>query len=518
MVSERANTRDAEIQATKDDRAANAKLLKQALKKADGLQKRVASLTQLNSKSEGELATLRAKYEKAEKLQERVVGLYRTVGLGDGVAPLSMQMLDLLGEKILALKNWQPLSVTRANTETQIAMTKETQVPDTLSDNTKHSRRKVTRHASTENRNIREVRTPIGSGSEEEVSVVGARHREATVEVTNITHTLPSQETGTVSEPPIRPYEIDSTPAALVQETQTMDSFVPLWDIEAEAAHVPTSPFTDLSAFFPTSPLSSPKQWASPVREEESAKQSMKLSAQKPSSGKVTKLTSKDRVQTSSTPRHSTKDLKTNLGRETTKKGQSSRNTLPPSQKMFSPAPDFSSPSTDHISRQKNPPGHSTSGGRTLKGTVKNGIFYRDNETEASPTGPRSQTSTKLPPADHDISGNKKPTSGRRVATRGILKKPNSTTSKKHGLEGAEVQANNAGSAAKRLKPTGCTNTSSPPTNSLATSAPKQSASVSTRDTHQHPYSPTAKKSGSFGQRRKRSQTSEGDSDRHHSK
>ena len=44
---------------------------------------------------------------------------------------------------------------------------------------------------------------------------------------------------------------------------------------------MPTSPFTDLSAFFPTSPLSPPKQWASPVREEEPTEQSTKSSARK---------------------------------------------------------------------------------------------------------------------------------------------------------------------------------------------------------------------------------------------
>ena len=142
LASEKANTRDAENQAVKEDRATNAKVLRQEVKKADALQKRVASLIEQNSKSESEGAALRAKFEKAEMLQERVVGVYRAVGLGDGVAPLSMQMLDLLEERILALKNQQPLSVTTANLKTQNTMTQEKQLPEEQSDSTKRPTKK----------------------------------------------------------------------------------------------------------------------------------------------------------------------------------------------------------------------------------------------------------------------------------------------------------------------------------------------------------------------------------------
>lgn len=513
MASEKANTRDAEIQAIKEDQSANAKVVRQALKKADALQKRVASLTELSSKLEGEGAALRAKHEEAEKLHERVVGLYCAVGLGDGVAPLSMQMVGLLEEKVLALKDQQSLSVAKANPETQITTPQENHGPEGQSDNTKRPRRKVTRHASTDNRNIREIRTPIDPGREREGSIVESRFRETTVEVTSFEHRVSSRGTGAVSEPPIHPYEFESTPAALVQGTQTTDSFVPLWDIEAETAYVPTSPFTDLSAFFPTSPLSSPKQWASPAREEEPTEKSTKKSgARKVPSAKDTKGTSKDRVQTPSTPRYPTMDV------TTVNKGGVPTNTLPSSQEEFSPAPDFSSPSADPICHKKNPPANSTSSGRTLKGIVKNGVFYKDNQTDARLARPQSQTSTKLPLTYHGVSRNKNKPTGESVARRSILKNPNPTTSKKRGLESGEVQSNDVASIAKRQKREGRASTSSNIANAPPSSAPKPSLPVSGHTTHQHPYSPTAKKNATSSQQRKRSRTSEGNSDGHHSK
>lgn len=205
------------------------------------------------------------------------------------------------------------------------------------------------------------------------------------------------------------------------------------------------------------------------------------------------------------------------LKRKTIEEGLSSRNTPSPIPKAYSPAPDFSSPSTDRFCREEKPPERSTSGGRTLKGTVKNGIFYKD-KTEASPTGSLPRTSTTLPLADYDVLRTQNKPTSRKVATRGISKRSSPSASQKRGLEGAIVQAHDAGSVAKRLKPTGRVTTSSSPTNPPLKSEPEQSASLSAYKPHQHPYSPTAKMNGTFSQRHKRSQPSKGDSERRHSK
>lgn len=514
LTGENVNTKDAEIQAIKEDRAANAKVLKQTVKKADVLQKRVVSMTELNTKSENERAALRADCENAESLRERVLALCRAMGL-DSVAPLSMQMVDLLEANVLtvlSLKDRQSLPGSTTNPETQIATTQGTQLPDLQPDNARRSRRKVTRHTSTENRNIRDAQTPIGPGSEREVSVVETRHRETTVEVTSVTHRSSSRGTGTVLEPPMRPYDTDSTPAARVQQSRATGSFVPLWETEPDLEHVPTSPFTDLSSCL----LEIPEQWASPVKEMEPAKQSTKPSAERFPSGKKPKVTSKDRVHAPTTPQKTIKSIinrdpspEANPELETVDNGQSSRNTLPPFKTAYSPTPDFSSPSNDHISGHKNAPANITSSGRTLKGTVKKGILH--DETEAKPAKPRSKTPTTLPLTDRGTSGtNNKPASSR-LATRGILKNPIASTSKKRGLEGAEVQANEVTSVAKRPKGEVRATISSQTAKPLVSAAPKLSLPNSGRNTHQHPYSPSAKTSGTSGQRRKRSQTSKGD-------
>ena len=511
LTCEKVNTKDAEIQAIKDDRAANVKVLRQTLKKVESLQKRLANIAELHSESEGERAILRAKCEDAETVQERILTLCHAMGLVDGLVPRSTQMVDMLEEKVLALKNQQSLSVTKPNPETEITASKETQLPDAPSDSTKRARRKATRHTSTDNRNFREARTPVGSGPEREVSIV--RHRETTVDITSVTHRASSLGMGAVSEPPTRPSQIDSTPAALVQETQTTNSFVPLWEIEAEAGNVPTSPFTDLSAFF----AEIPEQWPSPVTEETS-KQPSKPSANTKLSGKKTKIASKDGVHAPSTPKKSTKGASgastpdAKPARKVIEKRQPSQGTLPPSSKVFSPIQDFSSPSTDHIHRGTIAPANDTSSGTTLKGIVKNGKLYKETEGEAAKL--QYKTAATLSLDDRGVSeSNKKFTSGR-AATRGILKNPNpkpNPNPKKRGVEAAGLQVNDATKVAKRLKPAGHAMASSQSTKPLTSSAPKQSALLSGRDAH-HPYSPSVKSNSTSTQRRKRSQTSEGDS------
>lgn len=518
LTSENVNTKDAEIQAIKEDRDANVKVLKQTVKKTDVLQKRVASVTELNIKSENERAALRAECENAESLRERVLTLCRAMGL-DSVAPLSMQMVDLLEASVLSLKDQQLLPGSTTNPETQITTTQGIQLPDLQPDNTRRPRRRVTRHTSTENRNIRDLETPIGPGSEREVSVVETRHRETTVEVTSVTHRASSRGTGTVVERPMRPYETDSTPAARVQQTPATGSFVPLWETEPDPEYVPTSPFTDLSSCL----LETPEQWASPVKEMEPTKQSTKPSAERFPSGKKPKVTSKDRVHAPTTPQKSVKSIisrapspEANPEPETMDNRQSSRNTRPPFKKVYSPTPDFSSPSNDHISGHKNAPANITSTDRTLKGTVKKGIFH--DETEAKPAKPRSKPSITLTLPDRRTPGRNNKPANARLATRGILKNPIASTSKKRGLEGAEVQANEVTSAAKRPKCEVRATTSSQTAKPLSSAAPKPSLSNSGRNTHQHPYSPSAKTSGTSSQRRKRSQTSKGDAIRHTSK
>ena len=425
-----------------------------------------------------------------------------------------MQMFDSLEHELLLFKDRQPLSTTKVHPETHLTTTPGLQLPDTRSDNIKLRRRKVTRHTSADHRNISEAQTPVDPDQEGEVSLMETRHRETTLELTSAPHKGCSRGKEEVSQPPIHPQETDSSPAAPVQETQRTDSFVPLWDVEPEPEHVPTSPFTDLSCFFPDTP----KEQVSSIKKVERTKQTTKPGAETVSSNRNLKVNSKNQDRAPVTPKRSTKSISpvptpnTNLGREIVEKGQTSSNTLPSSRKVYSPTRGFSSPSTDFLSRPKHNLANVTYSGRTLKGTVKNGLVYY--EKEAGSARPRSKTSTTPPLADDGVSGKAKKPTSTRTATRGILKNAIPTKTKKHGVEAAELQADDAAAAsgAKRLKRGAGATTNSLPAKSPSSSAPKQSASISGRNRHQHPYRLTAK-SGSFSNRRRRSQTTEGDLD-----
>ncbi|KAI9877643.1 MAG: hypothetical protein M1830_003225 [Pleopsidium flavum] len=517
VASEQLNAKDAEIQARKEDHAANLKKLDQAVRNAEALQARVASLQKVQGESEDGLAILHTKSEEDDKLRDRVEALCRKLGVMDAAAPLSLETLELLEQKIAITEENPPLL---ANTTMPMPMPQTMAVgattgtptntpPNARPSHVRHPRRKASRKNLTDNMTVRVPQ--VLDGPETDVMFSETHRKETTVE---ITHRISSSGPGSASQS----QRHSTQNRATVPESQSVNAIIPLSQIQAGNEYAAlTSPLADLSQLFPRTPLGS----QSGTKPSDSATKELR---KKTDLSRPTKDGAASRKNIPVYPEAQKQAHKTATAREVPRESVTS------SAKAFDLFPDFSSPSTDHIDRTNVHRGKVTSGSLTEE-RVSNAAARRPAQKSALSIGDirnrqdgpgksasrptsvnlttnaRSQVSSMLPLAP---TSNTK-LSGGSDSTRGILKNPISTLSGKRRLGGVEVGADDSRSRSKRSKAEAV----EPPSGVIADSQSplrsRQSNPIRGLGAQQHSHSPRQSARDRPNPRRKRSQTSGAD-------
>lgn len=518
-------------------------------------------MEKLHIQSEGGLAILRAKGEDDDKFRDRVEELCRKLGIIDAAAPLSMETLELLEQRIIIAKENQPPSATSTVPLSQAVVagtnpiTPMDPLPNASLNYTRRPRRKVTRNNVTDNMTVKAPQ--VLNNPEPDVLLRETRRTETTIETSSITHRVSSRGTETALPSQRRPTQNDYHSVAVVPESQTLNTIVPLSHIEDGNDHVAfTSPLADLSHLFPRTPVGSQKEIGSlDSAKKELQKNSDAAGSSKDgaSSRKNVIVYSNDQVQaplTSHLQRQpkSTKDMNAiavppshSPAHKTATKREVPREPGTSTAKAFDLFPDFSSPSTDHLDRT-NLRARTASSGNIIAETAKREKVYNSTARGPAPKsafskreirerqdgpeknasgpagvnlaiGPRSQTSSMLPLAHRGTSANNTKLSGGSGTTRGILKNPISTFSGKRGLESVEAHADDPKSRSKRPKAEIDAATSSVVADSQSPSAFRQSNSIRSLGRQQHTYSPSQTARGTTNRQRKRSQTSGGELD-----